>query len=630
MQNRELRVQRRAAHNTLRRCAGWRCAGCRRAGCCRARPFGVRPRALRRPRIGISRSRLQRHAPGRQMSPRIQIGHHGCRSSSRARQPVPRSLLLLRIQHLIPALQVELLGRHFERRLAWQAGAAVARKARAAGHCDLADVGRSVAQRKALAVELRPGRGDLHRLAQSRHLGASVLQHSASAHRWAVELQPGSVESQIHIRRSAQRNPRSPDSRCPRQLLQALQTSVTLQVQAVVRAFQLALHAHRRGSAQRQLEALQHQAVRVLRFCLFLLRAPFRAGKLRVGRGHNARQHQLLAQYAGAQHQPANLQIPHQLRRRSIHVRRAEARRQAPLRVQILRQSGTRSPRQAHQVLGRHVVGADHQIPLRMAQPSGQSAHAQHAAAQRQAAVAQVQFLQAQLRHAVACRIQRGGVIRSHVVAAQLAQPRRGGKVQLPGGSAQLRAGIQLSAPAAIFAVDQPRQVPQLHLLPGHAGLQRSVAQHWGALNRHLALDGARVGHRHVGTHRLGGQPHVPLAFRRAEQRKVGLGQAEGALFQSVLEVDASVAGLDVGEAGASHHGRGCGRSGLRARRPPQQRLQIPLALAALHQVQAGILQVQPCNLQPSAPQRTQSQIGRHFVGAQQRFRAVRGVVAHH
>jgi hypothetical protein len=53
-----------------------------------------------------------------------------------------------------------------------------------------------------------------------------------------------------------------------------------------------------------------------------------------------------------------------------------------------------------------------------------------------------------------------------------------------------------------------------------------------------------------------------------------------------------------------------------------QQGFHVPASIAGPHQIHAGRLEGKPGNFDSSAPERTEAQSGRHFVGAQHRFRA--------
>ena len=293
------------------------------------------------------------------MSPGFQVGHHARRFAARAQQPVPRSLLPPRIQQVVPALGVN--SSVASSKVAAQGALARQARGKLAPPASVTLPMLAVALRRIKRSPLNSTRAvaDLHRLAQPGNLGACVLQLRVAAQFGPCKLQPCAVEGQIHVGRAAHGNPGSPDSRRPRQFLQPLQPRVALQSQMILPAVELAFHAHRSGPAQRQSKTLQH---------------PARAHLLLALHG---------ALYRAAQCWPwppcAAPPVPCPIRSSAAPARQSADCRSAPvphrpaslcgssppgsLRRQILWQSGTRSPRQVHHGVRRHVVGRQSSDP---------------------------------------------------------------------------------------------------------------------------------------------------------------------------------------------------------------------------------------------------------------------------
>ena len=138
--------------------------------------------------------------------------------------------------------------------------------------------------------------------------------------------------------------------------------------------------------------------------------------------------------------------------------------------------------------------------------------------------------------------------------------------------------------------------------------LSGRVPQTGGALKPAFHPERAGVAHRDVGAHGTGLQPDTPFILGLQPQRKVGIGKCESLLHLAEFEVDAPGRGLHVGEARPRLRTGFRSRRGRNLRSALHQFFEVPVAIGAAHQVQAGIIQGQCADFQSPSPKANSSE----------------------
>src|SRR5208337_978765 len=156
---------------------------------------------------------------------------------------------------------------------------------------------------------------------------------------------------------------------------------------------------------------------------------------------------------------------------------------------------------QVVQRVGAEVIGRDYEIVTGKMKTAQGSLHREHSAVEGQMARGALEQAGTDVELAFAGGVEVGSVAGGDIKAAEIAKFGGGSEMERAGSSAELRAGLQGPAPAAILAGDEAGEIAELHSLPGDGGFHGGIAQQFGALDGGLGLDGSGIGDGHVGAH---------------------------------------------------------------------------------------------------------------------------------
>ena len=129
------------------------------------------------------------------------------------------------------------------------------------------------------------------------------------------------------------------------------------------------------------------------------------------------------------------------------------------------------------------------------------------------------------------------------------------------GGAVEMQFAGEVAAPAGVGAEEQAGELAELRLAPFQVKVHRHLAQFRRLAQICLQAHNAGVGlfEAEVGADGLAAQPDAPVAGTLLPEGQVGVEQGKGQLFRAVLDVDAGVCGLQVGQPdGLAGSGRRC------------------------------------------------------------------------
>src|ERR1700675_4457964 len=141
------------------------------------------------------------------------------------------------------------------------------------------------------------------------------------------------------------------------------------------------------------------------------------------------------------------------------------------------------------------------------------------------------------------------------------------------------------AAPASVFAGEELGQLAELRSIPMKTKNDGSFLQGGCALPGPIDPELPGVAEVEVGANRLSLETHPPDVFRVLPECVFGVGDGKGFLLGAVLEVDAAVVGLDVGERGMTlRTGLACRRDGD-AGSALQKILDVPAAVVPANEI---------------------------------------------
>ena len=183
-----------------------------------------------------------------------------CSASVTPKRRYQGRFLQARIEHLIPALGIEIVGGEVEAGFAGRFTVAEAGKAGAAAERDLADGGGGVAQGEAIVVELDAGGGDFKPAAERPGTSARTFFNCAVPVTWG-EAKCFQAPPMIEIdgRRTGEGDFGHADANGTGKLLEALEGGIALEVQSEALVVENSIDRGRSAGAERQIEALHDE-----------------------------------------------------------------------------------------------------------------------------------------------------------------------------------------------------------------------------------------------------------------------------------------------------------------------------------------------------------------------------------
>jgi hypothetical protein len=108
----------------------------------------------------------------------------------------------------------------------------------------------------------------------------------------------------------------------------------------------------------------------------------------------------------------------------------------------------------------------------------------------------------------------------------------------------------EVATPSGVGAEEQPGELAELRLAPFQINVQRHQAQFRGLAQVCLQANCAGVAlfKAEVGADGLAAQPDAPVAGTLLPEGKVGVEQGKRQFFRAILDVDAGVCGLEIGQ----------------------------------------------------------------------------------
>ncbi len=191
----------------------------------------------------------------------------------------------------------------------------------------------------------------------------------------------------------------------------------------------------------------------------------------------------------------------------------------------------------------------------------------------------------------------------------------------------EIRRDVHASPPSAVGARQQRRDLSELSLLPCEAQPQGSKVQARSALPRGIHQQLAGVRKVEVRAHWLRLHARAPRVLRILPQRYIRIRERVGRFHLPQLEIDPGVARFEVGKRRPPLRSRLQRRSRRNLRIALQQAGQIPAAVVAAHDVDAGLGRAQRGDLKFAAQQGTKTNRGKNILRTDHRLCAEGGVV---
>src|SRR5579883_205665 len=164
---------------------------------------------------------------------------------------------------------------------------------------------------------------------------------------------------------------------------------------------------------------------------------------------------------------------------------------------------------------------------------------------------------------------------------------------------------IEIAAPASVLTNKEAGNLTERSARPFSLQINRHLADGGGAMQR--AFDTEEAGVRQIqieiGADRLRLEAKSPFIGISEPHGKIGIEEREGLFLVADFEIDAGVAGFNVGETGRTPGSAlRCGRVG-NMRGLKQHGPDVPAALSVADEIQAGLIEADTANFKAAPPQ---------------------------
>ena len=195
------------------------------------------------------------------------------------------------------------------------------------------------------------------------------------------------------------------------------------------------------------------------------------------------------------------------------------------------------------------------------------------------------------------------GAVGDEVGAAETAEVDGGLEDAGANGAPEGGAHAEFAADAGVVADEDAAGFAEGGVLPLGGEVDGDQVEAFGAASVFGAAQGAferdetGVGGAGIGAGGLAGDADPPLAGLREPEGEVGFGERERQLFEARFDVDAGVGGFDVGESRVGAGGGLGGGSGGDLGGFEEDAFDVPLAVGGVDQIDAGLFQADPGEL---------------------------------
>ena len=191
-------------------------------------------------------------------------------------------------------------------------------------------------------------------------------------------------------------------------------------------------------------------------------------------------------------------------------------------------------------------------------------------------------------------------------------------------------AGVQvhLAAEACVGTCEQGADRAQWGKRPVNGEVDRHVGHGFRFAKRALKVQAAGICGSAIGTGGMTFQAKLPLLRLGKPERELGVSERKRKFLEVALDVDAGVGGFDVGKPWRGADRLLSGRCGFHARGLQQNALDVPAAVRALDEIEAGFVKRDAGKLDAPTPEGGPAESGAHGVGADDGFSAEGRVLA--